>query len=229
MEVCRNSREVLQFRSTFLTDDIWIVGDSIVFWGAQAFEEERKHFTYRYLALSRLRIRFMGCRGLRLPRLPQFLKSKLAEEQTFPRLVLLHCGTNDITATTDINDISQSVSNAFCEIFSLAKDTARPFRVAWSDVLPQYHYRSMSNLKGAMLTTNVNAAAQFIVSVSSGSFLHLDPSKTKFFRKQENGKVDPTHLSLLGYQVFFNNLDVWAMSQFPPESLMEVALAYCEV
>ncbi len=202
---------------------MWILGDSIAYWAAQAFDQEWQHM-HRYPSLARINIKFHGVRGLKMAWIPALLEEKLTQGMT-PRLVIIHCGTNDIMVNTNLNAMGQQFSGILEKVFIMAKSAQPPFKVVWSDILPKFHYNSMKISQGLVFTNNANAAAQFCCFIMGHAFqshLYFDGSKAKFYRVQSNGKVDPVHLIHLGYQVWFHSLDAMVLRELPPKSLLDV-------
>ncbi len=197
--------------------------DSLVFWGQQAWKFKDKAVHHRYPTLSNLDLSFYGVRGLKIQWIPSLLQEKIDENGT-PDILLIHCGTNNINPELNLSETSQTVSDVLVEVFKIQKKAEKPFKIIWSDILPWYNYKGMVKEKGLILTTNINAVAQFIMHISGHLFLqypYFDPSQTKFFRMSK-GELNPVHLSQLGYRVWFSNMDQFLSKYYPTSPLLEV-------
>ena len=150
--------EVLQICKKLFADCIWMMGDSLVFWGQQAWRSEEKAILHRYPMLSTMEVTFFGVRGLKIQCIPSLLKEKL-EENPCPDVLVIHCGTNNISSDLNLGEMSQNFSDVLVDVFETQKKTQKKFKIIWSDILPWYSYKGMSKEKGLMLTTNINAAA----------------------------------------------------------------------
>ncbi len=64
--------------------------------------------------------RFFGIRGLKLSKIPDILQEKLKELEP-PEVLIIHCRSNDIGNTTDVNELIALVSSVLSKVFTLAK------------------------------------------------------------------------------------------------------------
>ncbi len=143
----------------------------------------------------------------------------------WPKLVILHCGTNNIQHDTDVNKLIMQTFVVLTDVMPIHKNANSEICLLWSDILPRLQYKNMTTPQGTMITNNVNACAQFC-SWSQGHFFlshpYIDVKKPAIFHHSK-GQQDPTHLSDFGYHLFNTDLNLEVASIIPLESLLEVA------
>ncbi len=211
-------------KSCFL-ESLWFLGDSIAFWAKPAFEDALQRQHWKYPALRRNKVNFLSVHGQKLERLPLYLRAKLDTLILWPKLMVIHCGSNNIQIDTDVNKLITEVSTVLMQVITMLKAANPEIKLLWSDVLPHLQYKGMTTPYGNMITNNVNACAQFCVWSQGHYFLehpYIDTRKPAIFRHTK-GVQDLVHLSDFGYHLFNMDLDLAVASLLPPNSLLEVA------
>ena len=119
-------------QSSFLilsTEQIWIVGDSIVFWAHR--RAERTGCADMDLGTV---IHWAGKRGLRLDQTNAWLES-ITSGLTKPTVLVLHVGTNDIEGCS-----RRAMANAVNTLITSNTETT----IIWSDILERVEYKCCS-------------------------------------------------------------------------------------
>ncbi len=201
-----------------------MVGDSIPFWAGWSYNEIMSREPQKFPALRRLDVEFMEVRGMKIDRLIPFLNAKL-DTMPLPTVVIVHCGTNDVHENVSLPELVEKVAFVCKELITIAKK--RGFSIVWSNVLPRLHFRGMDFQKGTMFITNINVTTQFCFVAANQKFL-LHPGihfRRPMMYRFHKGKADPIHLSPMGYQLMFFEMDQLLNAVSPPKPLMAEKIA----
>ena len=169
------------------------MGDSIAFWAKPSFEDARKNQPWKYPALS--------IHGLRLEKLPELLRNKLQETTVYPKMIVIHCGTNNIVPKVSVTNLITTCTNIWQQVVAEVSAINPKIKLMWSDILPKLHYHGIPYMQSVMSTNNVNACFQFCALSNNQYFVqhpYVDPREPAMYRKTSKGQ-DNTHLSDFKY------------------------------
>ncbi len=192
---------------------VWIVGNSIVYWGFKTLRHvwRQEPRAPEFLDLDSAGIRFHGYRGLTLARLSEKLKKKLEKTiacgDLIPRVIVIHCGINDLAAAKEIDKFVQWEKAVLQDVFNVVAKLAPKARIVWSDVLPLVKYK-MDDMLGLLAIDRVNATAHQFCYEKGGGFIHhssIIPRRELLYRYHRY-LTDPVHLSEYGYRLWIQEI-----------------------
>ena len=130
-------------------------------------------------------------------------------------MIIIHCGTNDINHYVNVNQLITKVHATLREIFQQVKKVSPKTKILWSDVIHRVHTKGVPQPFAKMFVNNLNAVAQMLVVMEEFDFIshpNINLDNNKLFRNHLVSQ-DHVHLSPLGYQLWFSNMDK-AVSKF---------------
>ena len=174
---------------------MWILGDSLVRRAHQYLISQHKDPN---LGLHQVEVMWIGEGGMHVDTLSRKLESYLGKHAA-PDVLIIHCGSNDLTSTKNSDIISHIVA-AIDELHLTAPNCL----VLYSDILPRRRYLGAHNpkqvdLKRKCINRHMKSYVQYPYGISHPQFTYKSSSLILGF-------PDWVHLTSKGYQIFIQNL-----------------------
>lgn len=181
-------------QSSFLilsTEQIWIVGDSIVFWAHR--RAERTGCADMDLGTV---IHWAGKRGLRLDQTNAWLES-ITSGLTKPTVLVLHVGTNDIEGCS-----KRAMANAVNRLITSNTETT----IIWSDILERVEYKCCSPEEQEKLDDRRRATNRYARALAGRNGGKAIPHPDIRHKDRALYRPDGLHLSNEGLDRFITDL-----------------------
>lgn len=180
-----------------LISDVWVIGDSIVFWAGRRCRSLRK---YNLNLGETLQVRWQGWRGMRWWQLKH--KIQWISLHRTPKVIIIHLGGNDVVLTK-FQKMRRIMKRDFKRLTKLFPDTI----IVWSEILPrliwkyseEYFNIDAVDIKRKRFNT---LGRQIVNGYRNGRIIKHDITTDcqGFF------KADGCHLSDIGIAMFCNSL-----------------------
>ena len=181
-------------QSSFLilsTEQIWIVGDYIVFWAHR--RAERTGCADMDLVTV---IHWAGKRGLRLDQTNAWLES-ITSGLTKPTVLVLHVGTNDIEGCS-----KRAMANAVNRLITSNTETT----IIWSDILERVEYKCCSPEEQEKLDDRRRATNRYARALAGRNGGKAIPHPDIRHKDRALYRPDGLHLSNEGLDRFITDL-----------------------
>ena len=185
----RNASQALSYFA-FTGPDVWIVGDSIVYWAERRAEQIGMTNLGRGAA-----VHWAGRRGLHLGQVNTLLEQ--SEGNANPTVLVLHVETNDLESLTKKN-----LANTLTNLWESQKNKT----VVWSSILERVFYNSQSPEAQGKIYSRRRASNRYARALAERrggkaiSHMNINRANLHFYRP------DGLHLSNEGLDLFINNL-----------------------
>lgn len=178
--------------------DVWVIGDSLIHWGAE--RAELKGLTHFQLEKENIRVRWFGVRGMAWPAFKnriQYLMMMMAR----PFMIVVHLGGNSVV-DIKLRTFQKKIERDFKYMFI----TYPGVIFIWSDILPRLEWRgaepkdfpAMERKRCSLNRTARRAVASYAYG---RQIIHNNIDHTPgLFRH------DGTHLSDIGSDILLVNM-----------------------
>lgn len=188
----------IMLESVLIFTDIWMVGDSLLFWGED--RADMKGLTNFQLEKDNVRVRWFGIRGMHWAELKSRIQY-LIMLKARPFIIVIHLGGNDVVCTK-LRTLQKKIENDVQYLFS----SYPGILFVWSDILPRLkwkgvqpeEYPAMERKRGCINRT----ARRVVASSKSGRVVvhnNFDDTAGLFWN-------DGIHLSEIGSDLLLANL-----------------------
>ena len=184
---------------SFFSDEVWIVGDSIIRWSAHHILVKGPDDPEFNLGLSMCNIAWKGFSGLRLSQFIERFNSIQMRCKDHPSVLVIHLGTNDLVSTP-IQNIQWTIQQCLDFVYSRFPGIL----VVFSEVLPRVHYPgAISHDKVEKARKTLNRRVRSLLGRVGGHVIRhpsIKRESTHLFRH------DGVHLSVEGLGLFLKDL-----------------------